>query len=79
MRKSLTLFAGLLLSTEVVFAGPKPRRRRYVGVIVPLKIKTDSNRAVTPLFPNAENQGNNLRWNVKLDMVWSSGQVPETR
>jgi len=48
-------------------------------MIVPLKIEADSNSAVAPLFPNAENQGYNLRWNVKLDMVWSSGQVPETR
>jgi hypothetical protein len=47
-------------------------------MVVPLKIQPDSNRTVTALFPNANDQRHNLRWDSKPDKVWSSGQVPET-
>jgi hypothetical protein len=37
-----------------------------------------SHGAIAALFPNAKDQGHDLRWNAKPDIVWSSSQVPET-
>jgi hypothetical protein len=36
-----------------------------------LKIETGSNGTVAALFSNAEDQGNDLRWNAIPDVVWS--------
>ncbi len=47
-------------------------------MIVPLKIETDSNGAVTTLFPNAKDQRHNLRWNAIPDVVWLPWLIPET-
>ena len=47
-------------------------------MIVPLKIETDANGAVTTLFTNAKDQRHNLRRNTIPDVVWSPGLIPET-
>lgn len=49
------------------------RRRRYVGVEVPLKIEADSNGTEATLFSNAQDERHDLGWNAKADIVWSSG------
>ena len=45
---------------------------------MPLKIETDPNGAVTTLFPDAKYERHDFGWNTKLDLVWSSSQIPET-
>jgi hypothetical protein len=50
-------------------------RRLDLGVIVPLKIETDANGAVTTLFTNAKDQRHNLRRNTIPDVVWSPGLI----
>jgi hypothetical protein len=47
-------------------------------VIVPLKIETGSNGAVTALFPNPEDQRNDFWWNAIPDVVWSPWLIPKT-
>jgi hypothetical protein len=47
-------------------------------VIVPLKVETDANGAVTTLFPDAKNQRHNLRRDAIPDVVWSPGLIPES-
>ena len=43
-----------------------------------LKIETDSNGAVTTLFPNAKDQRHNFRWNTIPDVVRSPWLISKT-
>jgi len=53
-------------------------RRGNVRVVVPLKIEADSNGTVAALFPNAEDQRNDLRGNAIPDVVRSPRLIPKT-
>jgi hypothetical protein len=52
--------------------------RGHVSVVVPLKIEAGSNGTVAALFPNAEDQRNDLRGNAIPDVVRSPWLIPKT-
>jgi hypothetical protein len=56
----------------------KDGRRWDVGVIVALQIETGSKGTIAALFSNTEDRGNDLRWNVIPDVVWSPWLIPKT-
>jgi hypothetical protein len=47
-------------------------------MVVPLKIETGSNGTVAALFPNAEDERNDLLWNAIPDVVRSPWLIPKT-